>query len=218
MLKLNKKQGVLLVSVLAFVLLPGCTNWRHKYEGLYVEHENSKGQLQKTRSDMQGLSSRISQDQRTIEELTRQIEDLNRTPAQATGLEGLDVVFNKNAGTITVILPNQILFSSGKATLKSGTRELDQVIGTVKSSYSGKMIDVVGHTDTDPIRKSGWKDNWELSAERALSVVRYLVQKGIPSNRVTACGAGPARPVASNSSSAGKAKNRRVEIVVNLLK
>ena len=218
MLKLNKKQGVLLVSVLVFVVLPGCTNWRHKYEGLYVENENSKGQLQKSRSDMQGLSNRISADQRTIEELTRQIEELNRTPGEASGFGNLPTAFNANTGQITVTLDNAILFSSGKATLKGGTRELDLVISTIKSNYSGKMIEVVGHTDTDPIKKSGWKDNWELSAARALSVVRYLAKQGLPSSKLTAGGAGSARPVAPNSSSAGKAKNRRVEIVVNLLK
>jgi chemotaxis protein MotB len=100
--------------------------------------------------------------------------------------------------------------------LKRGTRELDQVIRIIKKDYSGRKIDIVGNTDTDPIKKSGWKDNWELSTERALSVVRYLVKHGISSKNVRACGAGSARPVASNSSSTGKAKNRRVEIVVHL--
>ncbi len=75
---------------------------------------------------------------------------------------------------------------------------------------------MVGHTDTDPIKKSGWKDNWELSAERALSVVRYLVKKGVPNSGVRACGSGSARPIGPNSSAAGKARNRRVEVVVHM--
>jgi chemotaxis protein MotB len=75
---------------------------------------------------------------------------------------------------------------------------------------------VVGHTDTDPIQKSSWKDNLELSAQRALSVARYLMEHGIPDKQLRAAGCGPARPVASNATAEGKARNRRVEIVVNM--
>jgi len=86
----------------------------------------------------------------------------------------------------------------------------------LRSKYSGRHIDVVGHTDTDPIKKSPWKDNWELSAERALTVIRYLIQRGIPENQIRASGCGEARPIASNATAAGKARNRRVEIVVHM--
>ena len=60
------------------------------------------------------------------------------------------------------------------------------------------------------------RTTWELSAQRALSVARYLIEHGIAEKQVRAAGCGPARPVASNASAAGKAKNRRVEIVVNM--
>ena len=58
----------------------------------------------------------------------------------------------------------------------------------IKEKYSGKQVDVVGHTDTEPIKKSSWKDNWELSAQRALSVTRYLIDHGIPDKQVEASG------------------------------
>ncbi len=206
----------LLMSVAVMTLLPGCVNWQQKYEYLNVELENAKGRLLKCQQDRQQLSGRISEDQRTIEELTRQIEELDRTPAQATSFDGLDVAFDPSRGTITVTLPNTILFDSGKAVLKRGTAELDHVVSVLKSKYSSRKVDVVGNTDSDPIKKSGWKDNWELSAQRALAVTRYLVKAGVPSSLVRACGAGSARPVAANSGAAGKAKNRRVEIVVYL--
>jgi flagellar motor protein MotB len=116
-----------------------------------------------------------------------------------------------------VTLANTILFQSGKATLKNATSaELDHILSVLKDKYPGREIDVVGHTDTDPIKKSPWKDNWELSVQRALSVARYLIDHGIAENLVQASGCGPARPVASNATAAGKAKNRRVEIVVNV--
>ncbi len=214
------KAIVPLLLVVGLSLVSGCTDYKKKYDYLNVEHQNLKGRFENLQNDKQKLAQKISQDQQTIDDLRRQIEELNQTPAEATGFgEGYDVAFDPAAGTITVTLPNTILFESGKAELKSATSaELDHILSVLKSKYSGKEIDVVGHTDTDPIAKTKdlWKDNWELSAERALSVARYLMAQGIPDGQVRAAGCGPARPVAPNTTSAGKAKNRRVEIVVHM--
>ena len=214
----NKKTIALLICLVVFALLPGCTNWEKKYQALSVEHENLRGLLDRERSEKGQLADRISQDQMTIEELQRQIEERAKTPADATGFgTGYDVAFDPSKGTITVTLPNAILFDSGKATLKKATsRELDHIHSVLRDKYSGKQIDVVGHTDTDPIKKSKWKDNWELSAQRALSVLRYLVKRGIPEDKIQAVGCGQSQPIASNSTASGKARNRRVEIVVHL--
>ena len=214
----NKKTIALLICLVLFALLPGCTNWEKKYQALSVEHENLRGLLDRERSEKGQLADRISQDQMTIEELQRQIEERAKTPADATGFgTGYDVAFDPSKGTITVTLPNAILFDSGKATLKKATSsELDHIHSVLRDKYSGKQIDVVGHTDTDPIKKSKWKDNWELSAQRALSVLRYLVKRGIPEDKIQAVGCGQSQPIASNSTASGKARNRRVEIVVHL--
>ncbi len=214
----NKKTIALLICLVVFVLLPGCTNWEKKYNALNVEHENLKGLLDRERSEKGQLADRISQDQMTIEELQRQIEESSKTPADVTGFgEGYDVAFDPSKGTITVTLPNAILFDSGKAELKKTTStELDHIRSVLRDKYPGKRIDVVGHTDTDPIKKSKWKDNWELSAQRALSVLRYLVKRGISEKDIQAVGCGESQPIASNSTASGRAKNRRVEIVVHM--
>lgn len=210
------KITALLVSLISLSVLPGCTNWEKKYQALSVEHENLKGLLERERAEKGMLAEQVTQGQQTIEELQRQIEQERKTPADASGFgEGYDVAFDPTKGTVTVTLENEILFDSGKATLKSATSaELDHIQSVLKQKYSGKPVDVVGHTDTDPIRKSSWKDNWELSAQRALTVTRYLIQRGVPEDKIRAVGCGESRPVASNSSAAGKQKNRRVEIVV----
>jgi chemotaxis protein MotB len=202
-------------------LLSGCTNWKKEYDALYVQHSNLQGRLEAEQGEKGLLADELTQGQQKIDELERQIEELNRTPAEATGFgDGYDVEFDASKGTVTVTLENALLFDSGKATLKKATSaELDHIRSVLRDGrYAGKPIDVVGHTDTDPIRKTKaqWKDNWELSAERALSVARYLMQKGIADEDIRAVGCGASRPVASNASSAGKAKNRRVEIVVYL--
>jgi len=206
------KTIVLLTCLVSVTLFSGCTDWKKKYEAQLAVSKNLEGLLLRERTEK---SQMAEQNQKTIDELQRQIAELNKTPAEATGFEGYDVKFDPSAGTITVTLPNTILFSSGKATLKTATsRELNDIQSVLRQRYPNNPIDVVGHTDTDPIKKSKWRDNWQLSAERALAVAGYLMKRGIPEGRIRAVGCGPARPVASNSTSSGKSKNRRVEIVV----
>ena len=216
----NKKTIALLTCFVLFTLLPGCINWEKRYQALSVEHENLKGLLERERAEKGLLANQVTQGQQTIEELQRQIEQKRKTPAEASGFgEGYDVAFDPSAGTITVTLPNAILFDSGQAILKKATStELDHIQSVLRQKYAGKQIDVVGHTDTDPIRKTKdkWKDNWELSAERALTVTRYLIQRGISEDKIRAVGCGESRPIASNANPGGKAKNRRVEIVVHI--
>ena len=215
----HKSTRLLIYALMTFaLLLGGCTNWKKKYEALNVEHQNVKGLLERATSEREHLDDQVSQGQQTIEELQRRIAERQKTAAEATGFgEGYDVAFDPTAGTITVTLPNTILFDSGKAVLKKATSvELDHIRSVLQSRYGNRQIDVVGHTDTDPIKKSKWKDNWELSAQRALSVVRYLAKRGISRDKVRAVGCGESRPIASNSTVSGKAKNRRVEIIVRL--
>ena len=214
----NKKTIILLICFVSTTFLPGCTNWKKKYQALNVEHQNLKGLFERERSEKGRFAEQISQDQQTIEDLQRQIAERSQTPAEVTGFgEGYDVAFDPRAGTITVTLPNTILFDPGKAALKRGiSTELDHIQSVLQSKYSGRQIDVVGHTDSDPIKKSKWKDNWELSAQRALSVVRYLLERGIPKDNIRAVGRGESQPIASNATASGKARNRRVEIVVHI--
>lgn len=213
-----KKTITLVTCLVSFALLSGCTNWEKKYQALSVEHENLKGLLERERSEKGALADQVTQDQQTIEELQRQIEQKRKTPAEASGFgEGYDVTFDPAAGTVTVTLPNALLFDSGKEILKSATiAELDHIRSVLRQKYNGKQVDVVGHTDTDPIKKSKWKDNWELSAQRALTVARYLIDRGISEDKIRAVGCGESRPIASNANATGKAKNRRVEIVVHI--
>jgi len=214
----NKKVVWLLISLFCAALLSsGCTNYKKKSMGLEVELKNKQGLLEQQKSQNAELEAQVAQSQQTIEELQRKIE-AGQTAGTATGFDG-DVKFDPTAGTITVTLPNAILFSPGKATLKNATsKELDHILSVLKAKYASSIVDVVGHTDSDPIKKSQWKDNWELSSQRSLSVVRYLSQHGISNTQLRAVGRGDTQPIASNSSESGKSKNRRVEIVVHLKK
>ena len=209
---------VLLVGIVAAFSLCGCTNWKKKHEVLNVEHQNLKGLYEREQTEKGHLAEEVSKGQQTIEQLQKKIAERKQTPAEATGFgKGYDVSFDPSAGTITVTFQNAILFDAGKAALKKSTvTELNHIVSVLRQQYQDKQIDVIGHTDSDSIKKSKWKDNWQLSVERALSVVRYLTQRGISKNKIRAVGCGASRPIASNASGGGKARNRRVEIVVHM--
>ncbi|MBU2596832.1 MAG: OmpA family protein, partial [Planctomycetes bacterium] len=162
------------------------------------------------------LASRLAEGQQTIDDLEKQIES-GRSAGEVTEFGDYQVDVDTAAGTITVTLPNTILYDSGKASLKGSAKgDLNHIVSVLKDRYSNRLIDIVGHTDNDPIRKSKWKDNWQLSTERSLSVLRHLNSNGIPDDRIRAIGCGSGKPMAPNTTASGKAKNRRVEIVVHM--
>jgi len=116
-------------------------------------------------------------------------------------------------GGAMIALDGEVLFRSGKADLRPEAKStLDAIAQVVNGEYGNKDVLVYGHTDGQPIKKSGWKDNLELSAQRAMAVVRYLQSKGVSPQRLVAGGCGEHRPRVSKS--ANEPKNRRVEIYV----
>jgi flagellar motor protein MotB len=129
--------------------------------------------------------------------------------------EGDSQVFYGSDGT-RIRVANTALFDPGKATLKPGaTKVLDEVAASLRSEHRGELIGIEGHTDSDPIKKSKWKDNHELSYQRARAVYDYLTARaGISPTQLYIAAFGPNAPVASNGSSSGKSQNRRVEFVV----
>lgn len=118
---------------------------------------------------------------------------------------------------LTVDLAEQIFFDSGRATLKTGGKDVLQKVGEALKGYENKVIRVVGHTDNVPVAKAlqaTFPSNWELSVARATNVVRFLQEVGIPPERMVASGRSEYDPVASNDTSEGRQKNRRIEIML----
>ena len=117
---------------------------------------------------------------------------------------------------LVVRVLDQILFDSGKAKLRPEAHAvLDKVARVLNQEAGDQPIGIEGHTDNQPIKRSGWKDNWELSLARARAVLTYLVkERELAPTRVSAIGYGEYRPIASNATPAGRRMNRRVEIVV----
>ncbi|WP_138496186.1 flagellar motor protein MotB [Paenibacillus pinistramenti] len=116
---------------------------------------------------------------------------------------------------IAITLSDQFLFDAGKAELKPGSQETLKQLGTLFSKLD-TIISIEGHTDNQPIvHSSDYKDNWELSGARALSVLRYFIDTmHLNADIFQYAGYGDTHPAADNSTEAGRQKNRRVEIIV----
>jgi len=117
-------------------------------------------------------------------------------------------------GSLILELPSEVLFPSGSADLsKSGELNVLQV-GLILKEMPDRRFLVVGHTDSAPLNGSIYKDNWELSTARALTVVRFLVQAGMKAQNLIPAGEGEHDPIASNATGDGRARNRRIEIIL----
>ncbi len=125
---------------------------------------------------------------------------------------GIEISYNER-GIVITIFPDQILFNSGSAHLKPAFKKiLDALSGPL--SRLPNLIEVDGHTDSVPIHTLTYPSNWELSAGRAGSVGRYLISQGLPAERLRVAGYADTRPVDLNTTVQGRARNRRVEIIV----
>jgi len=114
---------------------------------------------------------------------------------------------------LVVSIQETLLFESGSAVITARARDILEKISTILSAEPNQ-IKVEGHTDNLPIHTAQFPSNWELSVIRATNVVQILQGDGITSDRLSAAGYGEYRPIASNSTDAGRGKNRRIDLVV----
>lgn len=176
-----------------------------KIADLTSENDRLKGDLEERDRRLNDALVHQGDSQSTIDELNQQLAKLRANK----GKEG-EWVTMPSFDMISV--PGSVLFDSGKAELTAaGRAKLAQIASDIRSRYSDRDIYVFGHTDDQPIRKSKWKDNWELGANRSLSVIRTLRDMGIPNDYLVQANCGEYRPKLPNSNDRNRFANRRVE-------
>jgi len=114
---------------------------------------------------------------------------------------------------ISIEINASVLFASGQATLEPGSIKALRAVGGVLAKVPND-IQVEGFTDNTPINTAAFPSNWELSTARASSVVRLLAESGAPTGRLVAAGYGEFRPIDTNSTPEGRARNRRVTVMI----
>ena len=168
------------------------------------------------------LAKALDEQKKRMEELRKAQEAAQK---RAALLQQLMAKFQKmiDAGELTVVvrngrlvlqLRNDVLFDSGQVTLKDAGKNALKEVAKILKTLNDRDFQVAGHTDDVPISTQRFPSNWELSAARAVNVVKFLEDEGVAPGVLSAAGYSEYDPVAANETSGGKAKNRRIEIVL----
>ncbi len=229
------------VPVALVLSVSACGVSRSEFQAKSQEAESAKQQVTQLQQQLAGDQQQIdqlksalgmAQSQAITDEQKSQLDEAKRAmqEAQERGklLSDLQAKFKKmidaghlkvttRHGRVVLQLHNDVLFDKGEADIKpAGKQALAEVAATLRT-VGAKRFQVAGHTDSQPItteKKKEFPTNWELSAARAISVVKFLTAQGVDPNVLSAAGYGPYDPVASNATPEGEAKNRRIEITL----
>ncbi len=203
----------------------GCCD-NEKKQIQYLTQQNSElaqktkdvnGQLAGVRARESQLMGQMDAKDLQLTALETENKELRTKLGTGTGAPPTPPAGDRETTVYTETVGTDVLFSAGKATLTAnGRTRLASIASTLRSKYPGLAVRVMGYTDSDPIKKTRnlWKDNLDLSANRAMEVTRYLWSKGIPASQIETVGMGSTHFVASNASKSGKTSNRRVVILV----
>lgn len=171
-------------------------------------------QLEVLRTERDKLSSTAKEAEAALAAMHKTQDELQER-LKAEVAKG-DILISQQQGDLVVDLLDKVVFDSGQAELNDKGKQVLREVGETLGKVPDKTIQVSGHTDSQPISdklKERFPTNWELSTARATNVVRYLVDEiHVPAERLAAAGYAEFRPIASNASSDGRRRNRRIEV------
>ncbi len=216
-----------IVGVVTLVMICGMLGivaWQQHAEldALRSTAGNTRLLIETNTTELARLKAELDAAQAEADALAKAKEEITEAQSQLekdmrTALESKDVTISELKGQLTVNILDQVLFDSGEAELKPEGPQVLRKIAAVLQQAPGRQIHVVGHPDNVPIRggRGRFASNWELSSGRALAAVRFLQEQcGVDPRRLGALGHGEFRPIAANETGEGRARNRRIEVVV----
>jgi chemotaxis protein MotB len=170
------------------------------------------------------LASDLDQTRRALEELrARELQAQKRLATYRQLMERFRSMIDSgrlrvrvSRNRLVVELPSGILFPSGSSQLKRGDVAEDTLgeVAAVLRDINDREFQIAGHTDNIPVSSRTFANNWDLSLQRARTVLQKLIDLGVPPERLSAAGHGDTAPVASNDTEEGRQQNRRIEIVL----
>jgi chemotaxis protein MotB len=158
-------------------------------------------------------AARAAKEQSTFKQLKRQLDAYSSSHGFGSQVQ----TSVQQQGLVIRVLTDRLLFPSGSASLIAQADPLLEEISGLLNVDRAPPIAVEGNTDNVPISGGAFPSNWELSTARASTVVRFLIATGVSPPRLSASGYANLRPIASNTTPEGRARNRRVEIVLQRL-
>ena len=180
-----------------------------------LAEENNR--LLKLEADMQERSQRIAELEALIASKDQAMRDLKDAISNAlTAFEGKGLTVEQRDGKVYVSMENKLLFKSGSWAIGVDGRKAIEQLGTVLADNPEIAVLIEGHTDNDPFSSGGQiANNWDLSTKRATAIVQILNEnEAINPESLTAAGRGEFAPIATNETTEGKARNRRIEVVL----
>ncbi|MDF1527803.1 MAG: OmpA family protein [Sedimenticola sp.] len=148
-------------------------------------------------------------------EAEQQLEEQFRSALKSQGLaDSIEVTVSANQ--VNIQIRESILFELGRAELTEEGQGVLVKLVPLLANASEHTLSIEGHTDSSPIATPQFPSNWELSAQRATGVLRFLLSQGIASERMRAVGYADTQPLADNDTEEGRARNRRVSLVLHL--
>lgn len=187
-------------------------NLRTEIERLVQLDRSHTGEQMTRISELRKRLAELEAAQRAAEYRARVYKELTLKLKKQIDDGDLEVVVRN--GRMVLLLPNDVLFDTGRTELKPAGKTALEAVATVIASMPNRQFQISGHTDNVPIHNAQFASNWELSAGRALRVVHFLVGEGVKETNLSAAGYSEIDPIASNLSPDGRRKNRRTEITL----
>lgn len=186
-----------------------------KQKALNAEQER----LNKLKTDLEASSTRLAELEKMIADKEAAMNKLKESLSKAlNAFEGKGLSVEHRNGKVYVSMENKLLFESGSWTVGTEGKKAVKALGNVLAENPEISVLIEGHTDNDKIVGTiggGVENNWDLSTKRATAIVNILSEnKGIDKKNLTAAGRSEYAPLASNETTEGKAKNRRIEIIL----
>jgi len=201
-------------------LLSGCASMGANslaLEESHAEQQKLYAQNASLADDVLRLQNECDRLAQALQASTIELETRAATRTAFPDLEQAGISVAQRGGDVVFTIPTSVTFASGKASIsEKGQEALRTLARRLRSEFTGEArFHVEGHTDSDPIRKSGFESNRHLSIMRSMAVVKFLVEQcKIADERFVVSGYGSHMPVAPNDGPSNKARNRRVELVV----
>jgi chemotaxis protein MotB len=175
--------------------------------------------LNKLKKDLEASSTRLAELEKMMADKEAALKKLKETLSKSLkAFEGKGLTIENRNGKIYVSMENKLLFESGSWTVGAEGKKAVDLVGKVLGDNPDISVLIEGHTDDDKITGTiggGVENNWDLSTKRATAIVNILSQnKAIDKRNLTAAGRGEYAPLMSNETVEGKAKNRRIEIIL----
>ena len=183
---------------------------------LSTDAANKASQLNKSQQELADQQQRLEHLQALMDQQKKATQEIRKKMADAlVGFNSNELTVSIKNGKVYVSLQENLLFPSGSAVVNPKGKDALGKLADVLNMNPDITVDIEGHTDSIPIR-GRYKDNWDLSTARANSIVRILTQDyKVDPVRVIASGHSQYDPVQSNSTSEGRALNRRTEIILS---